>query len=451
MKKIVLTALFCFHLMMGFAQISPFVQGRFQYMLDSLGKRFNYKGITAAVLIPNQGVWKGTYGYSHDTIKISSEMAFGMGSNTKTFICALALKMQEKGLLNLNDTIGKWIIGYPKINKQATVRQCLNHTSGIPEYFSAQVNDSLLQKPAKIWTKPEILNLTDSNVFAPGKGWLYSNSNYIIAGIIIESILNKPIHVAMRQWVLDSANFDHTFFYGESNSAPSPHQWTMNLNGVSQLDLNTNDLNLIPQLYSLASTAGAMYTTAEDNVRFWSSLTSGKLLSPTSWAEMTTWVPVNFSLSYGLGIFLNKRALNNRTFWSHGGTYLGSINENMVDTLTGITISVLTNQDSLNNVHLANNIMKALHAVTLNMPPVNVYEAQAYLTPKILPNPANDMVWIDMAAEGSIVNLYDMQGRLVLTHEDTKTINVSEIPNGVYVIHINQDGVYYHQRLVVQH
>lgn len=438
-------------MVMSFAQISPFVQGRFQYMLDSLGKRFNYKGITAAVLIPNQGIWKGTYGYSHDTLKISPEMAFGMGSNTKTFICALALKMQEQGLLNLNDSIGKWIVGYPKINKQATLRQCLNHTSGIAEYFSAQVNDSLLQKPEKIWTKPEILSMADTNAFAPGNGWLYSNSNYIIAGMIIETVLNKPIHEAMRQWLLDSANFNHTFFYGEQNNAPVPHQWTMNLGGGRLTDMNEFEVNLIPQLYSLATTAGAMLTTAEDNVKFWSALTSGKLLSAASWAEMTTWVPVNFNLSYGLGIFLNKRALNNRTYWSHGGTYLGFINENMVDTTSKIVISVLTNQDSLSNVHLANNIMKALHGVTLNMPPLNVNDTWRIQSLKITPNPATDNVWFDMDANGSKISLYDIQGRLMLTQSNSNTINVSEIPNGVYVVHILKDGAYYQQRLVVNH
>ncbi|MCU0442867.1 MAG: serine hydrolase [Bacteroidia bacterium] len=452
MKKQLLLLVFATLLLSRvYAQLTPFMEGRLQFTLDSVCNRFKYKGVTAAVLIPDQGIWKGTYGYSHESVRITPDMAFGMGSNTKTFICALLLKMQENNLLSLDDTIGTWITGYPNINGSATIRQCLNHTSGIAEYFSAKVNDSLFTNPNKIWIKPEILTLADTPEFAPGEGWTYSNSNYIIAGMIIESVLDKPVNQAMREWILDSAGFNHTFFYGEPNDAPMPHQWTMNLTGTSLVDMNEFELNLLPQLYSLATTAGAMFTTAEENVLFWSKLASGQLLSSQSMAEMMEWVSVTSNLSYGLGIFLNKNYMNGRTIIGHGGTYLGSITENMVDTLSGITVSVLTNQDSLGNAHVANNIMRALHRTALRAPAVGIADADHNGPLQLYPNPANTQVWITADAVGSTVRLMDLQGRLVIAQTGINTLNVATVPNGVYIIQLDKDGYTYHQRLVVQH
>lgn len=435
-----------------YAQITPFMQGRLQFTLDSVCNRFKYKGVTAAVFIPGQGVWEGTFGNSHESVRITPEMAFGMGSNTKTFIAALLLKMQENQLLDLDDSIGTWIQGYPHINGAITIRQCLNHTSGISEYFSTRVNDSLLLNPNKIWTKPEILTLVDTAAFDAGEDWTYSNSNYIIAGIIIESVLNKPAAQAMREWILDSAGFENTFFYGEPNTAPVPHQWTMNLTGTSLVDMNEFELNLIPQLYSLATTAGAMLTTAEENVLFWSKLVGGELLKPESWNEMTAWVPVTSNLSYGLGIFLNRTNMNGRTTMSHGGTFLGFINENMVDTLSGITVSVLTNQDSLSNAHVANNIMRALHRSALNAPAVGLTSINAISkVVSLYPNPANNTVRVNMEPNGMNITLYDMQGRLVQSESETNTLDVSQIPNGVYSLRATNNGNYFQARLLVQH
>lgn len=446
----------CFGVMTAYAQIPIQIQQRLNFVLDSVGTKHQYKGITASVLIPGMGTWNGVHGVSHDTITVKPQMAFGMGSNTKTFISVLLLKLQEAQLLSLDDSIGKWIQGYPNIKGSATIRQCLNHTSGIAEYLDARINDSLLNKPEKIWTKEEILGFAPAAYFNPGAGWRYSNTNYIIAGVIIEMVLNKSAHAAMREWVLDSANLNHTFFYGETNSATVPHQWTMNLTGTGLVDMNTAPINIIPQMFSMATTAGAMMTTAEDNVKFWYSLVKGNLLKPQSYKELTQWVNVNASVAYGLGIFRMRNAVNNRAILTHGGTFLGFINENMVDTLNGVTIAVLTNQDSLDNSDVTNQIVKALHLVTLGIPNLSINEPSVSRSLKAYPNPAHDKLYI--ASDDGIaldkISVYDLHGKTFDIHSwNGQFIDVASLPNGLYMIEASASkGLYrYSKRVLIQH
>lgn len=416
------------------AQITPFMQERFQHTLDSVGNRYKFKGISAAILIPGQGVWKGTYGISHEGAPLTTDMALGMGSNTKTFICALLLQMQDSGLIALDDTIGKWIQGYPNINGQITIRQCLNHTSGLAEYFSQGINDSLFGNPAKIWTKQEMLSIVGAPLAAPGATWGYCNTNYIIAGVIIESVLGKPAYQAMREWVLNRKQYNQTFFHGENNPTPVAHQWTMNLQPGQLTNMNEFQVNIIEQLYSLASTAGAMRTTAEDNVRFWHDLVSGNLLSPRGWNEMTTLVPIGSNQFYGLGIFLKSRNINGRTIWSHGGTYLGSISENLVDTTSGIAVSVLTNQDSFSNIFVINTIERALHRATLNMPATGVAEMSQEKA-KVYPNPAQNELLIEFAGVDPVsYTIMNIQGKVVQQSGFSREIDVSGLQDGMYIL-----------------
>jgi len=445
-----------FSMKFSMAQLSPQLEQRFKTVLDSVCSKYRYKGVTTSVLLPGMGIWNGVYGISHDTVTIKPQMAFGMGSNTKTFIGVLLLKMQAAQLLSLDDSIGKWIQGYPHINGKATIRQCLNHTSGIAEYLDARINDSLLNKPEKIWTKEEILGFAPAAYFNPGAGWRYSNTNYVIAGVIIEKVLNKSAQVAMREWVLDSANLNHTFFYGETNSATIPHQWTMNLTGTGLVDMNTAPINIIPQMFSMATTAGAMMTTAEDNVKFWHSLVKGNLLTPQSYKELTQWVNVNSSLVYGLGIFRMRNAINNRTILTHGGTFLGFINENMVDTLNGVTIAVLTNQDSLDNGDVSSQIMKALHLVTLDIPNLSINETIARKSLTAYPNPAHDKLFISTNNGIALdkVTICDLQGRTLDMHTwNGYFLDVSKLPNGLYLIEAtSNDGHHrYTKRVMIQH
>lgn len=459
MKKQLLTLIF-FCVLGGAtvikAQITPFIAGRLQFTLDSICTKYKIKGTSAAVLIPNAGIWKGTNGVSETGIPLTSDMLLGMGSNTKTHIAATLLKMQEQHLLSLDDTIGKWITGYPNINGQITIRQCLNHSSGLFDYMQAEaINDSIFGKPSKIWKPEEILWMAETPTFAPGTSWSYSNTNYIIAGVIISKVMNKPAFEVVHDLILAPNQLTNTFNYGDQGSRTIAHPWSISMDGKILTDMTTTPF--LDNLFSLANTAGSLVTTAEENVQFWHKLWSGEIINAQSWKEMTQTKSLGMGDGYGLGIFLNSKKMNGRTFYSHGGTFFGFINENMVDTTSGVTIAVLTNQDSVNNSGLSALVMRALHKVTLNMPATGISEMEAYQNQvTVYPNPASGQLKIDAGnMQGGTIVINDIMGKMVwsgvITQEVT-TVNITDFPNGMFWVTCKDDtGMQQTQKLQVAH
>lgn len=419
------------------AQVTPYISSRLQYTLDSVCNKYQIKGTTAAVLIPGMGVWKGVNGNSKAGTPITTDMLMGMGSNTKTFIAAVLLKMQEQQLLSLDDSIGKWITGYANISGQITIRQCLNHTSGLHDYMqNAAINDSIFDKSAKIWTREEILRMAQAPNAVPGSNWDYSNTNYIIAGIIIEKVLNKSPFVAIQELINASANFNNTFNYGDEGAKTKANPWSMAMNGNTLVDMTTTPY--LNNLFSLANTAGALITTAEDNVQFWYKLWNKEIINAQSWKEMTQLKSIGSNDGYGLGIFMYSRKMNGRTFFSHGGTFFGYINENMVDTTSGVTIAVLTNQDSMSNNGLLALVLRSLHKVTLNMPPVGLTESDYQSTKVTLyPNPANNKITIESSLNHSSITFTDITGRVVLTEKiNDNKCSLSMLSQGTYIAYV---------------
>ena len=435
------------------AQIPAYVAQRLQFTLDSICDHWKIKGTSAAILVPGVGEWNGTNGISHQGVPMTKDMLLCMGSNTKTHISALMLLMQEKGLINLDDTIGSWIHGYPNISGKATIRQCLNHSSGIYDYFhNDAVNDSL----EKIYTPDDILKLAKAPNFAPGQGWSYSNTNYIIAGIIINEVLHQHAFSAIHDQVLQPNNLLHTFAYGEQ---PSPlviaHPWSMNITGSTLTDLSTTPY--MNSLYSLASTAGALMTTASDNVNFWHKLVSGQIVSSDSWKQMTKTIKLSQGYEYGLGIFRFKNS-NNRVVYSHGGTFFGFISENMVDTLTGICYSVLTNQDSVNNDGLQNLILGNLQKLIIQYN-VGISEHMALANAiHCYPNPASNMLSIESNEPlDCTISLVDITGKTIMEGDVFRgtqhVLDVSQIPSGIYYLTFSNEnaGTSSTQKIVVLH
>jgi D-alanyl-D-alanine carboxypeptidase len=424
-------------------QLPQALNERLQATFDSLCIKYGIKGASAAVLIPGAGIWKSAYGQSHEGVPVTTDMMMGMGSNTKIHISAALLKMQEQGLLSLDDSIGRWIRGYPNISGKITIRQCLNHTSGLADYLqNSAVNDSIFGNPDKVWDSAEILWLAKEPTFPAGTSWGYSNTNYIIGGIIIRDVLNKPFEQAIREMLLDPIGLVNTMFYGEQTTQPVAHQWSSVLTGSYMQDLNTAPVPLVRNLFSLASSAGAMITTAEDNVIFWNKLISGQIINTASLGQLLDFLLISRTnyVGYGLGVFRYRNYMNGHTIYTHGGTFYGFINDNMVDSVNGTTISVLTNQDSIDNDIILTRFVRLLHRETVRMPVTGIAEkVSANTAVRVYPNPAADKITIavEHTNEAQLFTITDLTGREhsngTLTGTET-TADVQAIPAGLYLV-----------------
>lgn len=440
------------------AQLPSDLQSRLAFVLDSVCNKHRLKGASVAVLVPNSGTWTGTYGESYSGHPITSDMMFAVASNTKTYIATLMLKLQEMGKLSLNDTIGTWMHGITNVNGQITIRQLLNHTSGIGDYdYGPEYEQKVFEDFKRIWKPEELLSTfpVSAPKFAPGKGFYYSNTNFTIAGLIIREVMQQPLSKTLRDLIFTPHQLEHTFFFPEEHEQVTnfPHIWSLNTGTGKLLVDFTETLGYSNNsLLSSGYGCGGMVTTAEDNVKFWHKLTSGQLISAASFAEMTTYVPLSANWKYGLGIYRGQKEINKRVVFEHGGTNVGFISENLVDSISGVCVSVLTNQDSIKNDILLLKIVSALHKATLDMP-VATGLNEHRITPlqvQVYPNPASNFIHIqtEKAGEELLVSIFNSAGEKVLFHHaiNDTPIPLHALPAGLYLLRAedkNSQASYY--------
>jgi D-alanyl-D-alanine carboxypeptidase len=318
MKKslvIVFTVLLC--LVMGTPKaqaqgFNPTLAAQLQSTLDSLMALLtNTKGMSASVYCPGQGIWNGASGLSHGGQPISTNMRFGIASNSKLFTAVVMLKLAESNVLTLEDSLHEWIPNYNNINPDITIRQLLNHSSGISDpFFTTALLDSIGAHPTHQYTIAEVLALLGPPVFAPGGGYNYSNINYVVAGMVAEAATGFHISRLIRDSILTPLQMDSTFYdLHEPESLPIAHRWENNVdfNDTSRISLN-----------SAGGASGSLFTTPSEFVQWYHALMDGQVISQASLAEMTNFTG---SGNYGLGISLST-FFGNAT-WGHGGSTIG--------------------------------------------------------------------------------------------------------------------------------
>lgn len=429
------------------AQLPATMEQQLQDTLNYMQSHYAVVGVSAAVSVKGEGLWTGTAGLSEPGVPLEEDMLIGIGSNTKTFVSALVLKMEEHGLLQLDDTIGTWIQGYPNINGAITVKQVLNHTSGIFSYTESDgMWDSLINNPFKVWGKEEILqHFVEAPDFAPGTSWYYSNTNYIIAGIILESVTGRQVHELIRDSILTPLHMQHTFY-------PPQETPTYSFTGF----WGAGGRYILPlESYSLPASAGALVSNPEDVVHFWEGLFDGSIISKQTLNTKMLQMAVNSAdnkYGYGLGIF--KDNYYNNSGFSHGGTWLGQINSNFIDTVNGITICVLSNQDSLSNEY-TEAVVAALYKIFLNTTGIATTTIPD-IAPGCFPNPAKDMLYMDnQEFKGrKTISISGMDGRIVLTQQfntaEKVQLNISNLKPGIYFVSVtDESGRKGHQKISV--
>ena len=176
---------------------------RLQNTIDSILIAKDIKGISAGVYIPSMGTWQGVSGISHPGVPITHDMEFAIASNTKLFTAVLLLKLAENNKLSIDDSLHEFLPSYKNIDSNITIRQLLNHTSGLDDVTSIPgYPDSIMNNPKRMYTASELLTWAGPPAFAPGKGWEYCNTNYLIAGLIAEKVTGQPYGKLIRDSIL---------------------------------------------------------------------------------------------------------------------------------------------------------------------------------------------------------------------------------------------------------
>jgi D-alanyl-D-alanine carboxypeptidase len=269
-----------------------------------------------------------------------------IGSNTKPFVSVVVLQLVGEGKIGLDEPIETYlprlIRGQGIDGRQITVRQLLQHTSGLPDYVDLLLADGFAPIRHQYFTPKKLLEIGLSRPasFAPGTSWEYSNTNYIVAGLLIEKVTGHPVEREITDRVIHRIGLRHTYFptaRNESVDERHPHGYEAETPDGPLQDVTT----LNP---AWAWTAGAMVATPSDLNRFFTALMNGKLLKPAQFRQMRTTVDTANGLwpgaRYGLGLISTPLSCGGLA-WGHGGDIPGYHTRNAVtDDGRAVTVAV---------------------------------------------------------------------------------------------------------------
>ncbi len=295
----------------------------------------NIKGMSASVYIPGQGIWTGVAGVSYAGQPITPEMKMGIASNTKLFVSTMMLKLAEDNIINLDDSLFTWLPNFPNINPNITIRQLLNHTSGISDpLFTSPWMDTINLNPTRVFTPVEVLSWLGSPLFPAGTSYGYSNVNYILAGMIAKNATGFHISKLIRDSILTPLFLDSIFYDIEEPAVGIvAHRWwnTIDYNDTSRTGLNT-----------AGGCAGSMFSSSAEMVQWYSALFDGQIINQSSINELTNFLPTgNPNYQYGLG--LSRDLLQGYQYWGHGGSTWGYRSKMIYDSCLHVAVCGLTN------------------------------------------------------------------------------------------------------------
>lgn len=254
--------------------------------------------------------------------KVPRDGQVRMGSNTKTFVAVVVLQLVGEGKIALDASVDTYLPGLVRgkgnDGRRITVRQLLQHTSGLPEY-GAHISDDEI---ANRYFEPRDLvdiALKYKAEFAPGTKWSYSNTNYVLAGLIVQKITGRPLAEEIDRRVVQHLGLRHTYFPAPGDRTirePHPKGYRVMPAGEPLREYTEIDP-------SAGWAAGQMISTNSDLNRFFTALLNGGLLPAAQLAQMRTTVPVgDTGAHYGLGLMSRKLSCGG-VYWGHGGDIVG--------------------------------------------------------------------------------------------------------------------------------
>ncbi|MGW0996079.1 serine hydrolase domain-containing protein [Streptomyces sp. NPDC002523] len=251
----------------------------------------------------------------------STRDGFRIGSVTKTFSAVVLLQLADEHKLDLDAPVNRYL---PKLlpDDRITVRQVLSHRSGLYDYTNDLFANSVSGFEAvryKVFTYRDLvaLSLKRPRTNAPGAAYSYSNTNFVIAGLLIEKLTGHSVKSEYESRIFTPLKLADTFYVHPDTRIPGQYA-----RGYMTNQSEDTMLDSTSQTASWAQSAGAIISNAQDLNTFYSALLAGKLMSSARLAEMERFTKVSATTAYGLG--LRRRDLSCGTsVYGHTGAVQG--------------------------------------------------------------------------------------------------------------------------------
>ena len=321
-------------------QIDPALAARIDRMASQVLQQTGVPSASLAVVQGGKLVYTQAYGKaSLDPQKAATpEMRYSIGSISKQFTAAAILMLQEEGKLSLDDVVGKYVSGLTR-GDEVTIRQILSHTSGYQDYWPEDYVMTTMLPPA---TAQSILDNWGRKPldFEPGTQWQYSNTNFVIAGQIVENITGHPLMELLTARVFRPLGMKSV--------------WNSDEVKLTQVDATPYYRHALGPLRRAPKegrgwmfAAGELAMTPHDLAQWDQRLIAQSILKPESYKQMFTEIKLKDGKGthYGLGVEVMDRA-GHRSI-EHSGEVSGFVSDNEVLVDDGVAVAVLTNQDAV--------------------------------------------------------------------------------------------------------
>ncbi|MFE9449347.1 serine hydrolase domain-containing protein [Streptomyces sp. NPDC006739] len=299
--------------------------------------RAGVPGVTATVR-DAYGTWSTTAGVGDIRTRAPRSPAdrYRVGSITKSFVSTVLLQLEAEGRLSLDDKVDTWlpgvVQGHGNDGRHITVRQLLNHTSGIFSYTADAgfgrayfTKDGFFAHRYDTLTPHDLVAIAMKHKpdFAPGTSWNYSNTNFVLAGMVIRAVTGHSYATEIERRIIGPLHLGATSLPGTRVTVPHPSSRAYSklaLQATTGPTYDVTDLNP-----SIASSAGEMISNSADLDRFYSALLRGRLLPPEQLKEMKTTVKSDTGPNAGYGLGLMETTLTCGVHvWGHDGGIHGS-------------------------------------------------------------------------------------------------------------------------------
>jgi CubicO group peptidase (beta-lactamase class C family) len=324
--------------------IDPGLRGRIDRIA---GQVLEQTGVpSASIAVVQHGKLVYTRGYGNARLAAGSEppvpatpqMRYSIGSISKQFTAAAILLLQEQGKLSVDDPVDKYVPGLTR-GDEVTIREILSHTSGYQDYWpedyvmTPMLHPESAQQIIETWGKKPL-------DFDPGTQWQYSNTNYVIAGRVVEAVAGEPIFEFLSQHIFRPLGMNSVWNCDEAKLTPA--------DAAAYYRHALGPLRLAPKEGpGWMFAAGELAMTPHDLALWDESLIAGTILKPASYKEMFTEVKLKDGKGthYGLGVEVRDR--DGHRSIEHSGEVSGFVSDNEVLIDDGAAVAVFTNQDAV--------------------------------------------------------------------------------------------------------
>lgn len=377
--------------------------------IDSIIKAFagiNKFNGTALIHYQNKNIFERSYGWQDAEKKIpnQNQSVYQIASLTKSFTALMIVKLSEEGKLSVKDPLSKFIPDYPRGN-EITIEHLLTHTSGIYEVLRNKEYFSLLHTGKTIAKNKELSFFKNEPLdFEPGTQFSYTNSGYILLGMIIEKVTGLSYEDAVRKTILSPLKMTHTGF--NYMALKSPYK-TVPYSYISKTKQEKTQV----WNSTLTGPAGQIYSTVEDLYNYYIGLRDYKIVSKEAFKKATT----PFLSGYGYGWFIDD--LYGKKLINHGGNIEGSTSYFALLPEDDLCIILLNNITSKKLEKAGNTILAALLEQPYTLPQPR---KEAVLSTDILKKYVGDY----QLSDDSVIHILYENGQLFIQNNKDPKIRM---------------------------